>query len=217
MRRYLAGAAFGVVATLVLTGTAVAATGGTFVLGRTNSASSQTLLTSTAATGPILALSVSRAGQTPLAVSPSAGKATHLDADELDGLDSTALQRRVSGRCVSGQAVTGVSVTGAVACASTQDAPVLLRAVAMSGGKGTALCPAGTLPIAGGVFPSIGSGLAALVYSGGFVSAQQSGWAGYAVPIEGSGYDGTGTVTVSCSSNAQLPAGSSSLRMPSAP
>lgn len=70
------------------TGSAVAATGGNFILGRSNSASSQTVLTNSGS-GPVLALST-RSGQPPVAVSAQSGKATNLNSDKLDGLDSTA-------------------------------------------------------------------------------------------------------------------------------
>lgn len=102
---------------MAMTGTAAAATGGTFVLGRSNASSTQTLLTNTG-TGPVLALST-KTGQPPIAVSSSAGKATNLSADKLDGLDSTQLQRRVTATCSAGQAVTAISAAGGVTCANT--------------------------------------------------------------------------------------------------
>lgn len=78
-------------AVLVLgSGTAVAATGGTFILGRANGASTETNLKNTGA-GATLSLSAARAGQVPLAVSAGAGKATNLNADRIDGLDGGAL------------------------------------------------------------------------------------------------------------------------------
>lgn len=113
---------------MAMSGTAVAATGGTFILGRSNAASTQTVLTNSG-TGPVLALST-RTGQAPLAVSASSGKATNLSADKIDGLDSSAfarssalsgLQRRVGGICGAGMAMTGVNADGTVTC--TQLAP----------------------------------------------------------------------------------------------
>lgn len=71
------------------TGTATAATGGSFLLGRGNSASTQTLLQNTGS-GPALAITASRAGQVPIAVSAQSGKATNFNSDKLDGLDSSA-------------------------------------------------------------------------------------------------------------------------------
>jgi len=76
----------GVVATLVLgTGTAVAATGGTFLLGKSNSASTPTSLTNSSGTALVLN---SKSGTSPLKVN-STTKATNLNSDQLDGLDST--------------------------------------------------------------------------------------------------------------------------------
>lgn len=94
------------------TGVATAATGGTFVLGRGNSASTRTGLTSS--TGTPLSL-YAKAGYAPLLVN-SATKVTHLNADKLDGLDSAQLQRRVSASCPGG-AVRSVTPLGSVTCA----------------------------------------------------------------------------------------------------
>jgi hypothetical protein len=79
------------------------ATGGNFILGNSNSAGAVSKLTSSIA-GPALqlinqstasgatALSLSVAsGKPPLKVNSAAGKATNLDADKVDGLDSTRL------------------------------------------------------------------------------------------------------------------------------
>ena len=117
MPRFFNGMVVGAVAVLTLTGTAYAATGGTFVLGRNNAASSQTLLTSSGA-GPVLALST-RAGQVPLAVSAAAGKATNLNADRVDGVVSAPLQRRVTGACADGSAVSAIGASGSLTCVET--------------------------------------------------------------------------------------------------
>lgn len=117
MPRFFTGMAVGAVAVLTLTGTAYAATGGTFVLGRNNAASSQTLLTSSGS-GPVLALST-RSGQVPLAVSAGAGKATNLNADRVDGLEGAQLQRRLTRGCPAGSAVAVVDVGGEVTCADS--------------------------------------------------------------------------------------------------
>lgn len=84
---------------IALGGTAYAATGGTFVLGGVNSASTSTTLTSTSTTGPALAITnsggkpaarfVSNAGVPPIQVSNET-KVPKLNADRLDGLDSTS-------------------------------------------------------------------------------------------------------------------------------
>lgn len=130
---------------MAMSGTAAAATGGTFILGRSNAASTQTVLTNSG-TGPVLALST-RTGQVPLAVSAGAGKATNLNSDKLDGLDSTAFarsgdlgafQRRVTGTCPSGQAVVGVTATGGVTCTNLAPPPPA-PAPAQSRDKGFAI------------------------------------------------------------------------------
>ncbi|MCU1601890.1 MAG: hypothetical protein JWO22_2599 [Frankiales bacterium] len=74
---------------MTLGGVSFAATGGTFLLGRTNAASTQTALTNSGA-GPVLALST-KSGQVPLAVSAAAGKATNLNSDKVDGIDGSQL------------------------------------------------------------------------------------------------------------------------------
>lgn len=94
------------------TGIATAATGGSFVLGRSNSASSRSGLTNTAGTPLSL---TAKTGYPPLIVN-SPTKVAKLNADLVDGLDSTALQRRVTGTCAGG-AVTAVGATGTVTCA----------------------------------------------------------------------------------------------------
>lgn len=78
----------GAIMALVLgSGTAVAATGGKFILGKSNSATSTTVLTNTR--GTALQLN-SKAGTPALKVS-NATKVPNLNADRLDGLDSAAL------------------------------------------------------------------------------------------------------------------------------
>lgn len=104
-----------------LGGTAAAATGNTFITGRSNTATSQTYLVNRGA-GPVLALGTQN-GQVPLAVSATAGKATNLNADRIDGLDGTALQRRVTGSCAAGSTVTGVQATGTVTCQPVPSGP----------------------------------------------------------------------------------------------
>lgn len=212
MQRILTGLALGIVATLLLAGGAFAATGGTFVLGRNNAASSQTLLTNSNATSPVLALST-RSGQVPLAVSTNSGKATNLNADRLDGLNSSDLQLRVTSTCAPGSAIGSIDATGGAACQSTKDAAIQVFTGAMTDGAGLARCPAGTFAIGGGVVPNRASGKAALLYSSVFLSSDgTSGWQAAAEALQGSGYDGTGTVAVSCSSNVQIMAPQASLR-----
>ena len=97
--------AAGAVAALVLgSGTAVAATGGKFILGQANSASRTTGLTNKS--GTALALT-SKAGTAPLKVSGTT-KVANLNADQVDGKSSTAFAS-VNGRTgtidTAGQAV----------------------------------------------------------------------------------------------------------------
>jgi hypothetical protein len=85
-----------------VTGVALSATGGNFVLGKANEATAVTRLTATVA-GPALtlvnqgtdaaatALNINvTSGKAPLRVNAAAGTATNLSADELDGKDSSA-------------------------------------------------------------------------------------------------------------------------------
>jgi hypothetical protein len=75
--------------TVGMGGVGYAATGGSFILGHSNSADTVSTLTGTAGTPLKLNAPVGRA---PLAVS-SGTKVTNLNADRIDGLDSTSLQR----------------------------------------------------------------------------------------------------------------------------
>jgi hypothetical protein len=118
-------------------GTAVAATGGTFVLGRANSATTPTSLTN-GGSGPVLALST-RTGQVPLAVSAVAGKATNLNADKLDGLDSSQIQRRTNVACPSGQAVTAITAAGGVTCAAVSSGQAPAPNTTLARDKGFAI------------------------------------------------------------------------------
>src|SRR6187200_2903374 len=80
----------GALCMLVLgSGTAVAATGGKFILGRSNTASTTTTLTNTKGT----ALSLrAPAGRAPLAVNTST-KVSRLNADSVDGVSSENIAR----------------------------------------------------------------------------------------------------------------------------
>ena len=90
----------GVALTIGLGGVGYAATGGSFVLGHANQANQVSVLKGTA--GTPLALHAP-AGSAPLRVN-SGVKVANLNADKIDGLDSSALQKagtavRVSDRC----------------------------------------------------------------------------------------------------------------------
>jgi len=84
----------GAVTVLVLAANTVgyAATGGTFFLGRTNKASRQTTLERTTS-GPALRLVTRSSANAPLSTNGT-GKVVHLNADRVDGLDSSALKTR---------------------------------------------------------------------------------------------------------------------------
>lgn len=114
---------------VALSGVGVAANGGNFILGHANSATLSTALsapvvggkalqvTNTNTSNPAstaLGLSVA-AGHAPFTVN-SAVKVANLNADLVDGLDSSALQQRVAGTCASGSAINGVNVNGSVTC-----------------------------------------------------------------------------------------------------
>ena len=76
--------ALGAVTMMIVSGTAYAATGGNFLLGKSNSASTMTSLTNSA--GTALSLN-SKSGTAPLAVN-SGTKVTNLNADSVDGVSS---------------------------------------------------------------------------------------------------------------------------------
>jgi hypothetical protein len=96
-----------------------------FVLGKTNRAKKTTGIASSAKHAPALAVTNTgggaagsftvKAGVTPFTVSSSA-KVVKLDADLLDGIDSSALQRRVEGTCAAGSAIRVITVAGGVTC-----------------------------------------------------------------------------------------------------
>jgi hypothetical protein len=82
----------GAVTVLVLAGNtiALATTGQGFITGRSNTASTLTSLTRTTS-GTALKVTTKRAGNAPFAVNGT-GKVTHLNADMVDGIDSSALR-----------------------------------------------------------------------------------------------------------------------------
>ncbi|MDX6202424.1 MAG: hypothetical protein QOJ83_1924 [Frankiales bacterium] len=97
---------------IALSGTAVAATGGTFVLGHINRTTSNTVIANSAGTALVLA---GKKGVAPFGVNGNKTKVPSLNADLLDGLDSTKLQRRVLGQCGT-TGISAVSATGSVTC-----------------------------------------------------------------------------------------------------
>jgi hypothetical protein len=120
-------------------GTAFAATGGSFVIGKANQEATTTSLTRTTAGAPLSL--VAKAGSAPLAVS-STVKVAKLNADLLDGKDSTAFQPKITyltftpltpiagwmGNCFTGNPGIAISADGVVhfrgdVCAVTSPAP----------------------------------------------------------------------------------------------
>ena len=98
---------------VAMTGTATAATGGTLVLGRSNSAGSMTTLTNTSSGTP-LRLNA-RPGYAPMQVN-SGTKVTNLNSDKLDGVDSSGFQKKVSGSCTYG--IASLNPAGYGTCAT---------------------------------------------------------------------------------------------------
>ncbi|MGH3306102.1 MAG: hypothetical protein ACRDOX_00325 [Nocardioides sp.] len=139
---------------IALSGTAVAATGGNLRLGMFNSAGETTVLKSNE--GAPLALR-SEPGVPPLRVNAEA-KVTRLNADQLDSLDSSELQRRVSGACGAGTFVQSISADGSVVCGGTAPITTYQRfATATAPGQpgdrpgyAAAFCDAGDHVVGGG-------------------------------------------------------------------
>ncbi|MGZ4599323.1 MAG: hypothetical protein ACXVYY_08730 [Oryzihumus sp.] len=127
-------------------GTAEAASGGTFILGRANAATTTTTLSNPYGTALSLG---SPAGRPPLLVGTNTTKVPSLDADLVDGLDSSVFQRRVSGACQVGSSVVSVSATGAVVCRATSASSMVVTGQVSNLGGG-AYCPAGWVLGGGG-------------------------------------------------------------------
>jgi hypothetical protein len=125
-------------------GTAYAANGGSFLLGRSNTATTATTLTNTA--GTPLSLKA-RTGYPPLAVS-SSKTVPSLSADLLDGLTSASFLRS-TGKAADAEKVDGINgasialTTGRTGVVYGSDTDVDQMAI-------TARCPAGTIATGGG-------------------------------------------------------------------
>jgi hypothetical protein len=137
---------------------AFAANGGNFLLGRSNTASAVTSLIKSGV-GPALQLVVP-AGQPPMVVNATAGKATNLNADKLDGKDSTGFATGVGGKATDSDKLDGNDSTaflGANARATDSDKldgfdsnklPGTIAAIQSFAGP----VPSITLPTSGWVF-----------------------------------------------------------------
>jgi hypothetical protein len=144
----------GVVVAMVLgSGSAYAATGGTFKLGGNNTTKKVTSLTNSKGTALKLR---SRAGTAPLAVGSST-RVAHLNTDLLDGLSSEQFLR-TTGKAADAESVDGVD-SSALALAAGATSYVVANGVFTDvTGDGvadaliaTATCPAGTKLTGGGV------------------------------------------------------------------
>ncbi|HTY71782.1 MAG TPA: hypothetical protein VMI11_05065 [Actinomycetes bacterium] len=111
------------------TGTATAATGGALLLGRANAASRTTTLSNSGG-GAALRLRTHSRTSAPLSVSGNTNKVPGLNADLLDGLTSSQLQRRVVSSCGRGGTIARVRSSGGTACG-----PRVLWAVVRANGS----------------------------------------------------------------------------------
>lgn len=211
MKGLTTGLALGLVlGVTVAGGTAVAATGGTLLLGRSNTSGAQTNLANTGS-GPVLSLSA-RSGQAPIGVSAAAGKATNLNADKLDGLDGTQLQRTVAQSCPFGFAIRRISGTGGVTCYGDVFGLEGGEVTTDSDGVASVMCDSNGISLSGSyVLPT---GVAAFA-TGDAVFAQQDGLEGYNarfMKVDGSPYVGPLRMSVVCLYGGAPSAGTFSLQ-----
>lgn len=102
------------------TGTATAATGGSFLLGKTNAAGSTSVLKNTGF-GPALQVKTRSALTAPISVSGNSTKVKDLNADEVDGYSASQLQRRLTSvdSCGPNGTINFVHSNGTVRCGLT--------------------------------------------------------------------------------------------------
>jgi hypothetical protein len=192
---------------LALSGTAYAATGGPFILGRGNSATAPTGLSSSAGTPLVLN---AKTGYAPLAVN-STTKVNRLNADLLDGYDSFALQRRLISTCPFGKPIRAIAQNGTVACDEGKtdimqiQEPINATPGSADLGVGYAGCPSDHAVIGGGYVTGTGPNppLAIAEIATPMSSNDASGHRvdGYIVRLrglDGSAYTGGGTVIAEC-------------------
>jgi len=193
-----AGFAAGTLFALVVGGgSAYATTGGTFVLGRSNSAAATTTLANT--TGTPLSLT-GKSGYPPLRVNSSV-KVPYFNADRLDGLDSTSLQRRVTGTCPAGFALRSISATGSVTCDDEQ-ADVADVVTQSTGPYVRANCPIGYVATGGGFLQTAdANGLYGFAIGASVNHDPNTGSEYYSATLakaDGSDFTGQMVVTVRC-------------------
>ncbi len=99
------------------TGTATAATGGSFLLGKSNSANHATALSNTGS-GPALQLKTHSSTTPPLSVGGNSTKVSGLNADKIDGFTVAQLQRKVSNvdKCTVDGSINFIHANGTVRC-----------------------------------------------------------------------------------------------------
>lgn len=142
----------GVVALVLGSGTAYAATGGTFVLGHSNQATSTTTLVNSKGTPLSL---TAKSGYAPLKVN-SGTKVTNLNSDKLDGLSSGSFLRS-TGKAADADRLDGKDSQDFATTAGRTDSIGYGGKFTDTDGDGTndavfayADCPAGTLLTGGG-------------------------------------------------------------------
>jgi len=131
---------------IALGGTTYAATGGNFLLGKTNSAGATSALNSGVTTGPTLALkntggkpaaSFTTSGSQPPFLITSGTRVVNLNADLVDGLDGTDFLR-ANGKAVDSDKLDGIDSSG------------FIQGTGMNGWGGVKSIAPGAQPIFGG-------------------------------------------------------------------